>query len=140
MGVIKMDKKMISHGIAILTTPFYFSFLLAIGYALYYKEYTTIFAGTPIIIFMSLFLFMFAGPCILLIENYSKKIIIPAIIKAMLITGFMAFVLSQLFFQTNGIDFTTIILGAISGCIYFINEFIITKFILNKIQFLNEHS
>lgn len=134
-----MDKKMISHAIAILTTPFYFSFLLAIGYALYYKEYTNIFAGTPIIIFMTLFLFMFAAPFILLLENYSKKIKLPSILKVMFVTGLMTFILSQLFFQKDSMDYTIILLGTISGCIYYFNELIVTKYILNKLKFLNEH-
>lgn len=127
---------MISHAIALLTTPFYFAFLLAITYALYYKEFSNMFAGTPIIIFMTLVLYFFATPCILLIEHFTKQIKIPSVIKVMLIAGLMTFGLSQLFFQSNGIDYIVILLGIVSGLFYFLNEYIVTKYILNKLKFL----
>ena len=135
-----MDKKLISHSIAIITTPFYFSFLLAVAYAIYFKEYSNIFAGTPIIIFMTMFLYMISAPCILLVDYYAKNIKLPPYIKVMLVIGVMTCILTLIFFRRDGIDYMVIILGTISGYVYFLNEYIVTKYILTKLKFLKEHS
>lgn len=125
-----MDKIMISHASSLIITPFLFSFIVSIGYAIYELELAFMFSGIPFVMFSAFVLLGCVSPIIFLVDFVKPLGNLKRLGITICVAAIFSFAITQFFYQTNGIDYTLIVGGMAASIFYLFLQMLLEKVIV----------
>lgn len=123
---------------SLITTPFIFSFSLAVAFGFYYKDLSNIFGGVPCIAFQAYLIYFIAVPLLIYVFHLAKNSCLIKVIGSVIITALVALGVDQLFFQSDSNVFRYLMFGSFAGFVYFVIQQFTQKLISSKFSFIDD--